>query len=89
MRGHKHTAASKQKMADAKRGKKRPESVKQQISETKTGQTYDETHRANISAGLKGKPKTAESNAKRAEAARAYWAAKRAAAAGINPSSAI
>lgn len=70
---------ARKKMADKKKGKPRPEAVKQQISETKTGQTYDETHRANISASLKGKPKSAESNARRSESAKARWAAKRAA----------
>lgn len=68
---------ARKKMSDKKKGKARPESVKQKISETKTGQKYDDAHCKAISDGLKGKAKTAESNANRAAAARAYWAAKK------------
>lgn len=70
---------ARKKMSDKKMGKARPEAVKQKISETKTGQTYDDAHRKAISDGLKGKAKSAESNDRRREAAKAYWAAKRAA----------
>lgn len=58
-------------------GRKHTQETKTKISQTKTGQTYGEAHRANISAALTGKPKSAASNAKRAEAARARWAAYR------------
>jgi hypothetical protein len=78
--GEERDEKARKKMSDKKKGKARPESVKQQISQTKTGQTYDEAHRAAISAGLKGKAKSAESNERRRAAAKAYWAAKRAAA---------
>ncbi|MFC7066067.1 hypothetical protein [Brucella rhizosphaerae] len=75
--GEERSEKTRKRMAAKKLGKKRPESVRTKISETKTGQKYDETHCANISAGLKGKPKSAESNAKRAAAAKARWAAAR------------
>lgn len=69
---------ARKKMSDKKKGKPRLESVKKQISETKKGQTYDESHRRNISNGLKGKPKSAASNTKRSDAAKAMWAARKA-----------
>lgn len=77
--GEERDAKARKKMSDKKKGKARPEAVKQKISETKTGQTYDEAHCAAISAGLKGKAKSPESNERRREAAKAYWAAKKAA----------
>ena len=77
--GEERDEKARKKMSDKKKGKKRPEAVKQKIAETKTGQTYDDAHRKAISDALKGKPKSAASNERRAEAAKAYWAAKRAA----------
>lgn len=69
----------RRKIAEARTGLKHTKETKARISQTMTGQTYNDAHRNAISEALKGKPKSAESNARRAQAARAYWASKRAA----------
>ncbi|EXL04365.1 hypothetical protein BG46_25125 [Brucella anthropi] len=66
-----------EKLRAFRTGRKHKAETKEKIRRAKTGQTYDAVHRANISAGLKGKPKSPESNAKRAVAARAIWAARK------------
>ncbi|MEW9616052.1 hypothetical protein AB3G45_19745 [Shinella sp. S4-D37] len=73
------SVADRKKMSDAKIGTKRPEEVKAKISETKTGVPNSDEHNAAISAATKGVPKSAESNKRRSEAAKAYWAARKAA----------
>jgi len=77
--GEERDERARKKMADKKIGVARPDWVKEKISETKTGVRQDAEHSAAISAALTGVPKSAESNAKRSEAAKAYWAAKKAA----------
>ena len=61
----------------------RPES-REKISLAKRGKPQSEKHRAAIGHALRGVPKSAESNAKRSEAAKARWATKRAATASAN-----
>lgn len=59
-------------------GEKHREESKKKISESKKGVKHTEAHKANVSAALAGVAKSPESNAKRAEAMRAYWDKRRA-----------
>lgn len=65
--GIKHTAATKQKMREAKLGKPRPEDVKQKMSQSRKGWRPSEDTLKNMSAGQRGRKHLEETKQKMAE----------------------
>ena len=60
-----------------RKGSNHTDATKAKMSATRSGRVLSEEHRTAISQSLIGLAKSPESNSKRAEAMRAYWAAKR------------
>lgn len=78
-KGDTHREDSKQKIAVARTGTTQTEETRAKIKASNLGQTRSDETRANIAAGQRGKPKSEEQRQKMREAAKARWAAVRAA----------
>ena len=60
-----------------RKGSTHTDDTRAKMSATRKGRSPSDQHRTAIAKALTGKPKSVESNAKRALAMQAYWAEKR------------